>query len=588
MSVLIKSSMLLLPASALGVYLYVSPGAEGLDPVRSQPHDEICTRDGNRLAQLQAKPSLDQVVRFGGELKCLKLWPQLQALLDSLTNTVGSAAAPILNGANPRPTSAEDVAPAPPSSPAIQATSTTSDDVCKSDEERLAELQAKPSISGAIRFGGELRCSRLRPQLLAVLDSLGYGGKPAGVSTDAAPDASPDEPAPSTSSSLAVQPSSTTSDDACKRDEDRLAELQAKPSIDGAIRFDSELRCPRLQPQLPAVLKMMSGSGRSSGPTPSGSQGASKDIGAGTSAPNEAPPPSEAAAAADGRVAALESEKEALAAKVSHLEREREAPSAEQAVPPSSPQPAIPAERSETQPASQADVDAERRIAQLESEREALAAKVSQLEREAPSAGQARSTPSPPPATPAERPETQPASQADVDAERRIAQLKSEKGELAAEVRRLQHDRDSPTAVQTASSSPPPPTAPAERSDSELVAARATLPEGMPARVVIRYLTNNADARARAQNLASALAKQGVEVADLRESAAAVRTDLSFSYKPDEAIAQQVGRLAGIAPLRRVQPKDGLMARPGTIELSLSGDNRLAATLASKRESNHE
>ena len=73
-------------------------------------------------------------------------------------------------------------------------------------------------------------------------------------------------------------------------------------------------------------------------------------------------------------------------------------------------------------------------------------------------------------------------------------------------------------------------------------------------------------------------------MADLRESAGAVRTELSFSYAPDEAIALQVGRLAGIAPVRRPQPKDGLMARPGTVELSLSGDGHLAViTLLERR-----
>ena len=109
----------------------------------------------------------------------------------------------------------------------------------------------------------------------------------------------------------------------------------------------------------------------------------------------------------------------------------------------------------------------------------------------------------------------------------------------------------------------------------------------MPGRVLIRYLRNNADARQRAESLATALRTQGVEVADLRESAGAVRTELSFSYAPDEAIALRVGRLAGIAPVRRPQPKDSLMARPGTVELSLSGDGRLAV-ITSRKESNHE
>ena len=62
----------------------------------------------------------------------------------------------------------------------------------------------------------------------------------------------------------------------------------------------------------------------------------------------------------------------------------------------------------------------------------------------------------------------------------------------------------------------------------------------MPARVLIRYLKNNPDARQRAESLANALTTQGIEVADVRESAGAVRTELSFSYAPDEAIALRV------------------------------------------------
>jgi hypothetical protein len=99
----------------------------------------------------------------------------------------------------------------------------------------------------------------------------------------------------------------------------------------------------------------------------------------------------------------------------------------------------------------------------------------------------------------------------------------------------------------------------------------------MPARVLIRFAGDGAEARRRAESLANALSRQGVEVADLRESAAAIQTELSFSYPRDEAIARHVGRLVGVAPVRRLQPKDALMAGPGTVELSLSGDSHAAA-----------
>jgi hypothetical protein len=212
-----------------------------------------------------------------------------------------------------------------------------------------------------------------------------------------------------------------------------------------------------------------------------------------------------------------------------------------------------------------------------------------QHDREAPSAEQAAPTPSPPPASPAERSEAQAASQAAAGAERRIAELESEKVALTAEVSKLQRDREASSAEQAKPIPPPPPAAPAERSDAEPAAALASLPEGMLARVLIRYLKSNEDARAQAEKLASALAALGVEVPDVRESRSANRTELSFSYAPDETIARQVGRVVGVAPVRRLQSKDSLMVRPGTLELNLSGDSHLGVIkTTSTRERNHE
>jgi hypothetical protein len=185
--------------------------------------------------------------------------------------------------------------------------------------------------------------------------------------------------------------------------------------------------------------------------------------------------------------------------------------------------------------------------------------------------------------------EAEAASQATANAERRIAELESEKVALTAEVSKLRRDRETSSAEQAKPIPPPPPAAPAERSDAAPATALGSLPEGMPARVLIRYLKNNADARAQAEKLASALAAQDVEVADVRESRSAIRTELSFCYAPDETIARQVGRLVGVTAVRRLQSKDGLMVRPGTVELNLSGDSHLAVIkTTSTRESNHE
>ena len=204
----------------------------------------------------------------------------------------------------------------------------------------------------------------------------------------------------------------------------------------------------------------------------------------------------------------------------------------------------------------------------------------------------------PPAASPAPALIAAPDSKALAEANSRIAAVESERDSLAAEVARLerQEKRSSP---QQANPSPPPAAAaspaplpaapPVAESGFNLSAASATLPQGMPTRVLIRYARNSTEARQQAENLATALARQGVEVADLRESAGAIRTELTFSYAPDEAIARKVGRLVDVAPVRRLQPKDGLMVRPGTVEVNLSGDSHLAAIKTiSSRESNHE
>jgi hypothetical protein len=682
MNALIKSSMLLLPAAAIAVYLCAMARDEGFEAVRSQPQDAICKQDGERLARLQAKPSLDEGLRFLSEIRCLQLWPQLQTIVDGLSNPSRSTALTSPNRAASDMISSSDAA-------SITA-SLASDDACTHDEDRLAELQAHPSINAAIRFDSELKCPRLQPQLLVILDQSSH----AAGSVEAA---SRKAPAPDTMSASEAPPSaspppaeaSATPDDACKRDEDRLAELQAKPSLDEALRFEDELKCSKLQPQLLALLDSLSqapqsaraltpnGAARNTTSAPPASESPGSEAtsatsveackrdkdrlaelqanptvdkatrlareftciklvpqllaildsqrhaaeaappsgptGAGTISPGEAAPPASEPSTSEAKSATSD---DACKQDEDRLARLRMAPSSEEAArfaqdlrcetlrpqllaltgafakpsPPDSRSVSQDADAesnatNETQPASQAVLDADRRIAALEGEKEALTAEVSRLQhdRESPLAEPAGPPASPPPATPAERSESEPALQAVADAERRIAQLESDKEALAAEVSELQRERESPSAEQAVPPASLPPAA------SEPVAALASLPEGMPARVLIRYLANNADARAQAEKLASALARQGVDVADLRESRSAIRTELSFSYAPDETIAQRVGRLVGVAPVRRPQPKDALTVRPGTIELNLSSDSHLAATnTTSRRESKHE
>jgi len=223
--------------------------------------------------------------------------------------------------------------------------------------------------------------------------------------------------------------------------------LRTNPSSEEATRFYQELRCETLRPELLAL------TGELGKPPPTQTGSVSNEERGARNAVNDAQPPSQAIADAERRIAALESDKEALSAEVSRLQRNQVPPSAEQPVPPASPQPAPPAERSEPQSASQATEDAARRIAALESEKEALAAEVSKLQHdhEASSPEQATPTPSPQPASPAERSEAEAASRAAADAERRIAELESEKLALTAEVSNLLRDREASSSLSAGS-----------------------------------------------------------------------------------------------------------------------------------------
>src|SRR6478672_10504723 len=93
MNALTKFSIALVTATAaIAAYFYAAPGDEGFDAARSNPQDPICKQDGERLARLRTRPSLDEGLRFGTEIRCMQLWPQLQTLLDDLSDPSGSTA----------------------------------------------------------------------------------------------------------------------------------------------------------------------------------------------------------------------------------------------------------------------------------------------------------------------------------------------------------------------------------------------------------------------------------------------------------------------------------------------------------------
>jgi hypothetical protein len=130
------------------------------------------------------------------------------------------------------------------------------DEICQRDRERLERLRSNPSSDEATRFANELGCEKLRPQVLTLIESLAPTPAAADVSTAAPPDTQAVNEAARPASPVAgADVASLTSDEACKRDGDRLARLRASPSGEQAQRFASELSCEALRPQLQRLME---------------------------------------------------------------------------------------------------------------------------------------------------------------------------------------------------------------------------------------------------------------------------------------------------------------------------------------------
>ncbi len=129
-----------------------------------------------------------------------------------------------------------------PNSPATQVVLPAPDDNCKRDADRLQRLRSNPSGVEAQRFASEIGCERLRPQLLRLMESLGYSEP-----TSAAPTPSP------ASRSLSADQAAND----CAAERDRLDSLRAQPSAEAAQQFWRTLRCERLRPQVRLLLESL-------------------------------------------------------------------------------------------------------------------------------------------------------------------------------------------------------------------------------------------------------------------------------------------------------------------------------------------
>ena len=133
---------------------------------------------------------------------------------------------------------------------------------CASEEKRLVRLRANPVREEVARFARELHCAALRPQVNRLLESV--GGEPAALAPVPARPAVTEEapqpaPAPSERRESKTGAGPDAGQHACRRDEERLAQLRANPVREAVARFARELTCEDLRPQVQRLLESVGG-----------------------------------------------------------------------------------------------------------------------------------------------------------------------------------------------------------------------------------------------------------------------------------------------------------------------------------------
>ena len=160
---------------------------------------------------------------------------------------VGVAPAKPNPGANPAPLAATPPAQAAPAKPAPAAVDPAL--ACRRDEQRLARLRSNPVPDEIASFQRELSCARLRPQVQRLFESVASEPRP--------PSAPGDIGSKTLRQQAQDQPIRT--EDACARDSARLARLRADPSIDAITRFERDLGCEQIRPQLQRLRESLGG-----------------------------------------------------------------------------------------------------------------------------------------------------------------------------------------------------------------------------------------------------------------------------------------------------------------------------------------
>ncbi len=136
------------------------------------------------------------------------------------------------------------------------------DHSCAGEERRLEHLRANPGRDEVVRFARDLNCAALRPQVSRLMESIGVDpsalapsqARPTLIENQQQP-----QPASNERRESNITPEPNTRQQACKREEERLAQLRANPARDAVARFARELSCEDLRPQVQRLLESVGG-----------------------------------------------------------------------------------------------------------------------------------------------------------------------------------------------------------------------------------------------------------------------------------------------------------------------------------------
>jgi uncharacterized caspase-like protein len=228
------------------------------DPAATTPpgpaNPGYCDKEQDRLARLRSDLSKDAIDQFEREMTCERLRPQLARLRESLPRNLESAsksqapfsAAAVASTPSPALPVENEVRQAANAQPTIN-----QDEACKRDAIRLAELRAKPVASDIAEFDRTLACSKLRPQLSRLKESVAF----------AAPDGSrgvedsAHAPSPPSQADAPLRVPALS----CDQEASELSQLRNHGTREQVQKFQQQLSCDRLRPQVARLLESLGG-----------------------------------------------------------------------------------------------------------------------------------------------------------------------------------------------------------------------------------------------------------------------------------------------------------------------------------------